>query len=91
MNNKKLKSLENVERSIINTRVERKNDSFLNLVEKMKALNWTLEKEREFEPHHRLPSAKTMIDNWHNRQNDNLISTDISMNMTDIKIVKKIT
>jgi len=39
MNNKKLKSLENVERSIINTRVERKSDSFLDLVQKMKALN----------------------------------------------------
>jgi len=30
-----------------------------------------------------------MIDNWHNRQNDNLVSTDISMNMTDIKNSKK--
>ena len=34
--NKKLESLENIERSIA---VERKNDSFLNLYEKMKALN----------------------------------------------------
>ena len=30
-----------------------------------------------------------MIDNWHNRQNDNLESTEISMNMTDIKNSKK--
>ena len=89
MNNKKLKSLENVERSVINTRVERKSDSFLDLLEKMKSLNWTLEKEREFEPHHRSPSVKTMINNWHNRQNDNLVSIDISMNMTDIKNSKK--
>ena len=44
--NKKLESLENIERSII---VERKNDSFLDLYEKMKVLN----SKREFEPHHR--------------------------------------
>ena len=30
-----------------------------------------------------------MIDNWHNKQNDNLESTEISMNMTDIKNSKK--
>ena len=42
--NKKLKSLENIERSII---VERKNDSFLDLLEKLKVLN----SEREFELH----------------------------------------
>ena len=30
-----------------------------------------------------------MIDNWHNRQKDNSVSTDISMNMTDIKNSKK--
>ena len=39
MNNKKLKSLENVERSIINTRVERKSDCFLDFLERMKDLN----------------------------------------------------
>ena len=54
MINKKIESLEVVERSIIYTRVERKSDSFLDLYEKMKALN--------FEPHHRTPSEKTMID-----------------------------
>ena len=42
MINKKLESLENIERSII---VERKNDSFLDLYEKMKVLN----SKREFE------------------------------------------
>ena len=26
-----------------------------------------------------------MIDNWHNGQKNNLVSTDISINMTDIK------
>ena len=30
-----------------------------------------------------------MIDNWHNRQKNNLVSTNISINMTDIKNSKK--
>ena len=55
----------------------------------MKALNSKLEKEREFEPHHRSPLAKTMIDNWHNRQKNNLVTTNISINMADIKNSKK--
>ena len=67
--NKKLESLEIIERSILYTKVERKNDSFLDLLERMKALNSPLEKEREFEPHHRSPLAKTMADNWHNKRN----------------------
>ena len=87
--NKKLESLETMERSITNTKVERKNYNFLDLLERMKVLNSKLEKEREFEPHHRLPLAKTMTDNWHNRQKNNLVSTDISINMTDIKNSKK--
>ena len=44
--NKILKSLETVERSLTNTKVERKNDSFLDLLERMTALNSDLEKER---------------------------------------------
>ena len=87
--NKKLESLETMERSITNTKVERKNYNFLDLLERMKVLNSKLEKEREFEPHHRSPLAKTMTDNWHNRQKNNLVSTDISINMTDIKNSKK--
>ena len=87
--NKKLESLETMERSITNTIVERKNDNFLDLLERMKALNSKLEKEREFEPHHRSPLAKTMINNWHNRQKNYLVSTDIYINMTDIKNSKK--
>ena len=83
--NKKLEFLEIVERSITNTKVERKNDSFLDLLERMKSLNSELEKEREFQPHHRSPLANTVIDNWYNRQKNNLVSTDISINMTDIK------
>ena len=62
MINKKLQSLENIERS---TTVERKNDSFLDLYERIKALS----SEREFEPHHRLALTKTMTDNWHNEKN----------------------
>ena len=64
--NKKLESLETVERTITK---ERKNDSILDLLERMKALNSELEKEREFEPHHRSLLAKTMTDNWHNERN----------------------
>ena len=67
-------------KSIINTKPERKNDSFLDLLERMKALN--SRKERQFEPHHRSPLTKTMMDNWHNRQMDSLVSTDKLMNMT---------
>ena len=44
--NKKLKSLETVERSLTNAKVEGKNDSFLDLLERMTALNSDLEKER---------------------------------------------
>ena len=64
--NKKLESLETMEKSIINTRVEKKSDSFLDLLERMKALN----SKREFEPYHRSPLTKTMIDNWHNSRKD---------------------
>ena len=87
--NKNLEFLEIVERSITNTKVERKNDSFFDLLERMKTLHSELEKEREFEPHHRSPLAKTMVDNWHNRQKNNLVSTDIFINMTKIKNSKK--
>ena len=41
----------------------------MDLYERIKALNSPLEKEREFEPHHRSPLAKTMADNWHNKRN----------------------
>ena len=61
----------------------------MDLLERMKPLNSPLEKERQFEPHHKLPLVKTMTDNWHNRQKDNSVSTDISMNMTNIKNSKK--
>ena len=78
-----------MERSITNTIVERKNDNFLDLLERMKNLNSKLKKESEFEPHHRSPLAKTMINNWHNSQKNNLVSTGTSINMTNIKNTKK--
>ena len=69
MINKKLESLENIERSTIYTKVERKNDSFLDFYERIKALNSPLEKEREFEPHHRSCLTKTKTKNWNNERN----------------------
>ena len=47
--NKKLESLEATERSVT---AERKNDSFLDLYERLKALNSLFKNEREFEPYH---------------------------------------
>ena len=78
MINKKLESLETVERSITYTKVERKNDSFLDLLDRMKALN----SKREFEPHHRSPLTKPMTDNWHDRQKNKFVSTDRLINTT---------
>ncbi|XP_065617015.1 uncharacterized protein LOC136062170 [Quercus suber] len=80
--NKKLESLKNDERSTIFTKVERKNDSFLDLYEKMKVLNSPLENGKEFEPHYR-SSSKSVIDNRYNRQKDNSTRTDISISMID--------
>ena len=54
--------MEATERSII---VEREKDSFLDLYERLKALNSPLKNEREFEPHHRSSSTKTMTDCWY--------------------------
>jgi len=44
--NKKLEFLETMERSITNTKVERKNDNFLDLLERMKTLNSKLKKKK---------------------------------------------
>ena len=73
-----MESLEVIERS---TTVERKNDrdnridSFLELYEKIKALN--SEQERNFEPHQR---SSLVTDNWHDRKNSSLASTDRFIN-----------
>ena len=71
------------------TKVERKGNSLIDLFEKMKSLDSPLEKERDLEPHHRSPSVKTMIDNWHNRQKSSLISIDIPIHMTYTKDDKR--
>ena len=85
--NKKSESLEATERSVI---VEKKNDSFLDLYERLKALNSPLKNEREFEPHHRLSSTKTMTHNWHinnNRKDETGLQT---LKAIDIKVDRKI-
>ena len=76
--NKKLESLEAIERS---TTIKRKNDrdnridSFLDLYEKIKALN--SEQKRNFEPYQR---SSLVTDNWHDRKNNSLVSTDRFIN-----------
>ena len=78
--NKKLEFLEAFQRS---TTIERKNDrdnrmdSFLDLHEKIKALN--SEQERNFEPHQR---SSLVTNNWHDRKNSSLVSTDKFINIT---------
>ena len=81
--NKKLEYLENIERCIA---VERKNDRFLDLLEKLKALNL----EREFEPHHRSPLTKIMIDNWHNKRNSVIEKWHINSSRKDDRELKAI-
>ena len=73
-----------MERSIINTRVEKKSDSCLDLPERMKALN----SKREFEPHHRSPLTKTMTDNWHNERNNVIENQHINSNRKDDRELK---
>ena len=85
--NRKLESLENIDRFAIYTKVEKKNDSFLDLYERMKALNSNYKKEIEFEPHHRSSFTETMTDNWY--INSNLKDMDKNLQMlkaTDRKI-----
>ena len=86
--NKKLESLENIDRFAIYTKVEKKSDSFLDLYERLKALNSPLKNEREFEPHHRSPLTKTMIDNWHkNNSNKEKIEMDLqTLKATDWRV-----
>ena len=84
MINKKLESLENIERSTIYTKVERKNDSFLDLYEKMKSLNL----EREFKPLHRSPLTKTRTNNWHNERNSVIENWHINSSRKDDRELK---
>ena len=80
--NKKLESLENIDRFAIYTKVERKCDSFLDLYKRMKALNSPLKQESKFEPHHRSSFTKTMIDNWYINNNS---KEDIDNNLQTLK------
>ena len=87
-----MESLEAIERS---TTVERKNDrdnridSFLELYEKIKALN--SEQERNFEPHQR---SSLVTNNWHDRKNSSLVSTDGFINSSrkddrELKVIER--
>ena len=67
--NRKLESFENIDRF---AKVEKENDSFLDLYERIKALNSPLKKEIDFEPHHRSSFTETMTDNWYINSAKNL-------------------
>ena len=86
--NKKLKSLEATERSII---VERKNDSFLDLYERLKALNSPSKHEREFELHHRSSSTKIMTDSCYinNNSKEEIDRNLQTLKATDIRVDRK--
>ena len=86
--NKKLKSLEATERSII---VERKNDSFLDLYEILKTLNSPLKNERDFEPQYRSSSTKTMTDSWYinNNSKEEIDKTLQTLKVTNGKVDKE--
>ena len=73
-----------MERSIINTRVEKKSDSFLDLLERLKSLNL----EREFESYHKSPLTKTMTDNWHNERNSVIENWHINSSRKDDRKLK---
>ena len=92
--NKKLESLEAIERSITLERqkdssVERKNDNFLDLYERLKALNSPLKNEREFEPHHRSSLTQTMTDNWPINNNRKDETGSQTLKATDIRVDRK--
>ena len=78
--------MEATKRSVI---VEKKNDSFMDLYERLKALNSPLKHEREFEPHHRSSSTKTMTDNWHINNNRKDKTSLQTLKATDIRVDRK--
>ena len=78
--------MEATKRSVI---VEKKNDSFLDLYERLKALNSPFKHEREFEPHHRSSSTKTMTDNWHINNNRKDKTGLLTLKATDIRVDRK--
>ena len=88
--NRKLESLENIDRSSIYTKVEKKSDSFLDLYERMKALNSPLKKETEFGPHHRSSFTETMIDNWYiNSNSKEVVDKNLQTLKTTDRLVDK--
>ena len=91
--NKKIEYLENIDRSAIYTKVENKSDSFLDLYERMKALNSPLKQESKFEPHHRSSLTKTMTDNWYinNSRKDKIEIGLQILKATDRRVDKKLT
>ena len=84
--NKKLESLENIDKSAIYIKEEKKRDSFLDLYERLKALNSPLKNEREFEPHHRPSSTKTIIDS---RYINNNSKEEIDKNLPTLKATNR--
>ena len=86
--NKKLESLEATKRSVI---VERKNDSFLDLCERLKTLNSPLKKESKFEPHHRSSFTKTMTDGCHinNNSKEEIDKNLQTLKATNIRVDRK--
>ena len=56
----------------------------MDLYEKIKALN----SKREFEPHHRSPLTKTMIDKWHNERNSVIENWHINSSRKDDRELK---
>ena len=85
--NKKLESLENIDRSAIYTKVEKKNDSFLDLYERMKVLNSHFKKEIEFRPHQRSSFTKTTTDN---RYINNSLKEVVDKNLQTLKATDRL-
>ena len=80
--------MEATERSVI---VERKNDSFLDLYERLKALNSPLKNEREFESHHRSSSTKPMTNSCYinNNKKEEIDKNLQTLKATDIRADRK--
>ena len=80
--------MEATERSVI---VERKNDSVLDLYERLKALNSPLKNEREFEPHHRSSSTKPMTNSCYinNNKKEEIDKNLQTLKATDIRVDRK--
>ena len=80
--------MEATERFVI---VEKKNNSFLDLYERLKALNSPLKNEREFEPHHRSSLTKTMTNSCYinNNSKEEIDRNLQTLKATDIRVDRK--